>query len=52
VECQIDFARLGLIGDPVAGRRRVAHVLIFTAVHWRHMFVWVTFAQPGCTVRL
>jgi len=45
VECQIDFARLGLLADPVAGRRRVAHALIFTAVHSRHMFVWVTFAQ-------
>lgn len=50
VECQIDFARLGLIPDPVAGRRRVAHVLIFTAVHSRHMFAWVTFTQTLAAV--
>jgi transposase len=45
VECQLDFGRLGLVPDPDAGRRRVAHALIFTAVYSRHMFVWVSFAQ-------
>lgn len=45
VECQIDFARMGLVFDPEAGRRRVAHALIFTAVYSRHMFVWLTFSQ-------
>ncbi|MGH3787423.1 MAG: hypothetical protein ACRDRG_12920 [Pseudonocardiaceae bacterium] len=45
VECQLDFARMGLIADPVAGRRRVAHALIFTAVYSRHTFVWLTFTQ-------
>lgn len=56
VECQIDFARMGLIHDPDAGRRRVVHALIFTAVYSRHMFVWLTFAQTleaivaGCEV--
>ena len=44
VECQIDFARMGLIFDPETGRRRVVHALIFTAVYSRHMFVWLTFA--------
>jgi transposase len=44
-ECQVDFARLGLIYDPGQGRRRVAHVLIFTAVYSRHMFIWLTFSQ-------
>lgn len=44
-ECQLDFARMGLIADPQAGRRRVAHALIFTAVYSRHMFVWLTFSQ-------
>jgi transposase len=29
----------------LAGRRRVVHALIFTAVYSRHMFVWLTFAQ-------
>ena len=29
VECQIDFARMGLIYDPQVGRRRVVHTLIF-----------------------
>jgi hypothetical protein len=32
-ECQIDFARMGLVYDPGAGKRRVAHALIFTAVY-------------------
>ena len=50
VECQIDFARLGLIPDPDAGRRRVLHGLIFTAVYSRHMFVWLTFAQTLAAV--
>jgi transposase len=44
-ECQIDFARMGLIYDSVTGRRRVVHALIFTAVYSRHMFVWLSFAQ-------
>lgn len=45
VECQIDFARMGLLYDPSTGRRRTVHALIFTAVFSRHMFVWLTFAQ-------
>jgi hypothetical protein len=45
VECQLDFARMGLIPDPASGRRRVVHALIFTAVYSRHMFVWLTFGQ-------
>jgi transposase len=44
-ECQLDFARMGLLADPQAGRRRVVHALIFTAVFSRHMFVWLTFSQ-------
>ena len=34
-ECQLDFARMGLVPDPGAGRRRLAHALIFTAVFSR-----------------
>jgi hypothetical protein len=45
VECQIDFARMGMLADPATGRRRVVHALIFTAVYSRHMFVWLTFSQ-------
>jgi transposase len=44
-ECQIDFARMGMIFDSETGRRRVVHALIFTAVYSRHMFVWLSFAQ-------
>ncbi|MGH3898597.1 MAG: IS21/IS408/IS1162 family transposase [Pseudonocardiaceae bacterium] len=44
-ECQVDFAKMGLFYDPSAGRRRTLHVLIFTAVVSRHMFVWLTFTQ-------
>jgi transposase len=45
VECQIDFARMGMLTDAETGRRRVVHALIFTAVFSRHMFVWLTFSQ-------
>jgi len=50
VECQLDFARMGLVYDPGQGRRRVAHALIFTAVYSRHMFVWLTFTQTLAAV--
>jgi len=45
VECQIDFAQMGLLDDPGTGRRRRVHALIFTAVVSRHMFVWLTYSQ-------
>jgi transposase len=44
-ELQIDFGRMGLVFDPVAGRSRVSHALIFTACYSRHCFVWLTFEQ-------
>jgi len=50
VECQIDFAKMGLVYDSGAGRRRVTHALIFTAVYSRHMFVWLTFSQTLAAV--
>jgi transposase len=50
VECQIDFARMGLIDDPETGRRRVAQALIFTAVYSRHTFVWLTYSQTLAAV--
>jgi transposase len=45
VECQLDFAQLGLLFDAETGRRRRVHALIFTAVVSRHMFVWLTYSQ-------
>jgi len=45
VECQIDFAQLGLLHDLETGRKRRVHALIFTAVLSRHMFVWLTYSQ-------
>jgi transposase len=45
VECQVDFAQLGLLVDPETGKRRRVHALIFTAVVSRHMFVWLTYSQ-------
>ena len=39
VECQLDFAQMGLLADPDTGRKRRVHALIFTAVLSRHMFV-------------
>ncbi len=55
-ELQIDYAKMGLINDPVNDRRRVCHALIFTAVFSRHLFVWLSFGQTtgdviaGCEV--
>jgi transposase len=45
VECQLDFAGMGLLLDPQTGRRRRVHALIFTAVLSRHMFVWLSYSQ-------
>jgi transposase len=45
VECQVDFAQMGLLPDLETGRRRKVHALIFTAVLSRHMFVWLTYSQ-------
>jgi transposase len=49
-ELQVDFGRMGLIGDPASGRRRVCHALIFTACVSRHCFVWPTFTQTTTAV--
>ena len=45
VECQLDFAQLGLLHDAETGKKRRVHALIFTAVVSRHMFVWLTYSQ-------
>jgi transposase len=45
MECQIDFGYLGMMADPVTGRARKVHALIFTACYSRHMFVWLSFTQ-------
>ncbi len=44
-ECQLDFGYLGLLADPVTGRQRKVHALIFTGCYSRHMFVWLSFTQ-------
>jgi transposase len=44
-ECQLDFGYLGMLADPVTGRQRKVHALIFTAVYSRHRFVWLSFTQ-------
>jgi hypothetical protein len=44
-EVQVDFGKMGLVGDPVTGRNRVTHALIFTACYSRHCFVWLTHHQ-------
>ena len=50
VECQVDFAQLGLMWDSETGKRRRVHALIFTAVLSRHMFVWLTYSQTLAAV--
>jgi len=49
-ECQLDFGYLGLLADPVTGRQRKVHALIFTACYSRHMFVWLSFTQTLAAV--
>jgi hypothetical protein len=49
-ECQLDFGYLGLLADPVTGRARRVHALIFTACYSRHMFVWLSFTQTLAAV--
>ena len=49
-ECQLDFGKMGLLGDPAAGRRRVVHALIFTAVYSRHCYVHLSFRQDLAAV--
>lgn len=49
-ELQVDFGKMGLVTDPDAGRQRVAHALIFTAVYSRHQFVWLAFSQTLASV--
>jgi transposase len=44
-EMQIDFGRMGLVPDPVRGRNRVVHALIFTACYSRYQFVYLTARQ-------
>jgi hypothetical protein len=50
MECQLDFGYLGLLADPVSGRQRKVHALIFTACYSRHMFVWLSFTQTLAAV--
>ncbi|MGH9302908.1 MAG: hypothetical protein ACRDZ5_00695 [Acidimicrobiales bacterium] len=45
MEVQVDFGKMGLIPDPVSGRRRVVHALIFTACYSCHNFVFLTYRQ-------
>jgi transposase len=42
---EVDFGRLGLVWDPEAQRRRVAHALLVTLIHSRHQYLHVTFSQ-------
>ena len=45
MECQLDFAQMGLLLRPGRGAAAQAAALIFTAVYSRHMFVWLTLSQ-------
>ncbi|HET9898943.1 MAG TPA: hypothetical protein VFQ44_28810 [Streptosporangiaceae bacterium] len=41
----MDFGCLGMLDDPVTGRRRKVRALVFTAAWPRRMFVWLTFSR-------
>jgi transposase len=47
-EVQVDFGYLGMIAD--GERRRKLHALVFTAVHSRYCYVFLTFAQTTLAV--
>jgi hypothetical protein len=49
-ECQLDFGCLGLLADPVTGRQRKGHALIFTVYYSRHIFVWLSLTQTLAAV--
>ena len=42
---EVDFGKLGLVHDSVAGRDRVLHALVVTLVHSRHQYVHVSHSQ-------
>ena len=42
---EADFGRLGMVWDPLTGRRRLAWALIVVLVYSRHSFVWPLFQQ-------
>lgn len=44
-ELQVDFGRMGLLGEGPEGRRRQCWGLVFTACYSRHQFCWLTFRQ-------
>lgn len=44
-ELQVDFGKMGRIGDPDTGRQRDCQALIFTPVVSRFTFVWLTYRQ-------
>jgi transposase len=44
-EVQVDFGRLGRIGDPETGKQRDLWALVFTPVVSRFSFVWLTHRQ-------
>lgn len=46
-ECQLDFARMGMLFDQSAGCWPAAHMLILTAVYSRHMFLGLTTPRPA-----
>lgn len=44
-ELQVDFGRMGLLGDRTTGRRCYVRALSFTACYSRHAFVWLSYHQ-------
>lgn len=44
-ELQVDFGRMGMLGEPGGAKQRVVWALIFTAVRSRHSFVWLSYRQ-------
>jgi hypothetical protein len=44
-EVQIDYGKMGLLTDPLSGRRKVVYAFIATLSHSRHKYVGFTWSQ-------
>jgi transposase len=44
-EVQIDYGRMGLLTDPLCGRKRIVYAFIATLSHSRHKYVEFTWSQ-------
>src|SRR5437763_11416905 len=44
-ECQLDLGYVGMLANPVTGRKRKVNALIFKQVYYTHILLWLIFYQ-------